>query len=293
MKYCPKCKNTFSDNFNFCTNCGTELETITICPQCGEQQKASAKFCTNCGTELENTTQLFQSSSETDTSIINEAEINIQNSNSEYETEDNESFFKKNKAVFVLLIICTIIVASIVFFSSNHFQTDANTEEIDTIDTVACDYEDITPKEIFEFESVETSPDIFYYEFISTVEGKKEPSEDAENDEVNYGDNPLTLEKGTTFWSYSSDAIDVEIKKISKDWSLYIIHGTGENTQWYIPTSSYKTTRYKQAKIPVSVLDNYQLIFHADNGNTLTFFKINRNNYTIKEEEGERVKDID
>ena len=46
---CPKCGSV--ENGNFCSKCGTKLETVKYCNNCGE--KVTGAFCSKCGTKVE------------------------------------------------------------------------------------------------------------------------------------------------------------------------------------------------------------------------------------------------
>lgn len=53
MKTCPNCNYENNDTNNFCTECGTKLETPPIrCPKCETELTNQSKFCHNCGTKL-------------------------------------------------------------------------------------------------------------------------------------------------------------------------------------------------------------------------------------------------
>ena len=53
MKNCPNCNYENDDTNNFCTECGTKLETSPIrCPKCETELTNQAKFCHNCGRKL-------------------------------------------------------------------------------------------------------------------------------------------------------------------------------------------------------------------------------------------------
>ena len=53
MKNCPNCNYENNDTNNFCTECGTKLETSPIrCPKCETELTNQTKFCHNCGTKL-------------------------------------------------------------------------------------------------------------------------------------------------------------------------------------------------------------------------------------------------
>ena len=69
MKYCPVCNYSFSDNQNFCTECGGPLsmyENTAIiapaasatnkkhCAQCGDRRGSEYLFCSYCGFDLIN-----------------------------------------------------------------------------------------------------------------------------------------------------------------------------------------------------------------------------------------------
>ena len=53
MKTCPNCNYENNDTNNFCTECGTKLETPPVrCPKCETELTNQSKFCHNCGTKL-------------------------------------------------------------------------------------------------------------------------------------------------------------------------------------------------------------------------------------------------
>jgi hypothetical protein len=53
MKNCPNCNYENDDTNNFCTECGTKLETSPIrCPKCETELTNQSKFCHSCGTKL-------------------------------------------------------------------------------------------------------------------------------------------------------------------------------------------------------------------------------------------------
>lgn len=53
MKTCPNCNYENNDTNNFCTECGTKLETPPIrCPKCETELTNQSKFCHSCGTKL-------------------------------------------------------------------------------------------------------------------------------------------------------------------------------------------------------------------------------------------------
>jgi hypothetical protein len=53
MKNCPNCNYENNDTNNFCTECGTKLETSPIrCPKCETELTNQSKFCHSCGTKL-------------------------------------------------------------------------------------------------------------------------------------------------------------------------------------------------------------------------------------------------
>ena len=52
MKKCLKCGATFSDETNFCSNCGEKLVSANFCPQCGKEVSEGSRFCPNCGANL-------------------------------------------------------------------------------------------------------------------------------------------------------------------------------------------------------------------------------------------------
>ena len=49
---CPKCKETYDDNFKFCPYCGEEKPAPKICPNCELEPNVEFSFCPECGTEL-------------------------------------------------------------------------------------------------------------------------------------------------------------------------------------------------------------------------------------------------
>jgi hypothetical protein len=51
-KFCPKCKADFSNRFEYCTKCGTQLKTQTFCPSCGIALTRSGKYCPQCGEQV-------------------------------------------------------------------------------------------------------------------------------------------------------------------------------------------------------------------------------------------------
>lgn len=51
MKYCNKCKKTFSVDFEFCPMCGNRLEAQIECPNCKKIIDVDFRFCPYCGSE--------------------------------------------------------------------------------------------------------------------------------------------------------------------------------------------------------------------------------------------------
>jgi len=48
---CKKCGQNFSDENNFCPNCGAEVPTVTYCRNCGNRVE-NTTFCTSCGCSM-------------------------------------------------------------------------------------------------------------------------------------------------------------------------------------------------------------------------------------------------
>jgi len=58
-KTCNNCGHSVDDSYNFCPNCGAQLEDeikkdIIICSNCGSENSVYDSFCTECGAKLEN-----------------------------------------------------------------------------------------------------------------------------------------------------------------------------------------------------------------------------------------------
>lgn len=56
MKICFHCNKTYSDEFEYCHECGRDLESITkyICPRCESVIDKAFSYCPYCGCELNN-----------------------------------------------------------------------------------------------------------------------------------------------------------------------------------------------------------------------------------------------
>lgn len=54
MIQCKRCGTSLPDNFNFCSNCGTQVllgKSVLKCSSCGAIMLATDKFCSQCGTK--------------------------------------------------------------------------------------------------------------------------------------------------------------------------------------------------------------------------------------------------
>ena len=53
-KYCYRCQGEKAPVDSFCSDCGTELETVYEyqCLKCGHASSYGAEFCTQCGSSL-------------------------------------------------------------------------------------------------------------------------------------------------------------------------------------------------------------------------------------------------
>lgn len=50
---CPKCKYQSKGNEQFCSKCGTKLESVAVfCRGCGRELNADDRFCGKCGTRV-------------------------------------------------------------------------------------------------------------------------------------------------------------------------------------------------------------------------------------------------
>lgn len=52
MKTCQNCSNEIQDTFNFCPNCGSDLENPIVCKNCNYSNEPNSKFCQECGSAL-------------------------------------------------------------------------------------------------------------------------------------------------------------------------------------------------------------------------------------------------
>jgi rRNA maturation endonuclease Nob1 len=50
FKVCPRCSESFSEDHNFCNECGTPL--IEIPCDCGKSLNAHDRFCPACGSDV-------------------------------------------------------------------------------------------------------------------------------------------------------------------------------------------------------------------------------------------------
>lgn len=50
---CPKCKHQSKGDEQFCSRCGTKLESVSVfCKGCGHELNTGDRFCGKCGTRV-------------------------------------------------------------------------------------------------------------------------------------------------------------------------------------------------------------------------------------------------
>lgn len=52
MKTCSTCSTEIQDSFNFCPNCGSDLDRPIVCNKCNYINESNSKFCQECGSPL-------------------------------------------------------------------------------------------------------------------------------------------------------------------------------------------------------------------------------------------------
>lgn len=89
MKTCPNCNYENNDTNNFCTECGTKLETPPVrCPKCETELTNQSKFCHNCGTKL--TEDSKETSSRSPFGFFGRLQKTSSNDDKDYDDDNND-----------------------------------------------------------------------------------------------------------------------------------------------------------------------------------------------------------
>ncbi len=249
MKLCRKC-NLYYENpeLNFCSKCGSTLETINICPNCHTENGLDFSFCKKCGTKLndssvEETTPTKNETPDVQTiptatsaSIIQQTndtkdEILIQTAPTSQLNENNivleENRNESTKIIKRCIAVFVIFLAALFFYSiattkspvatTQKNKSDANVQELTVLSK---------NRKVDRWEDVDVYVDDYSFKreknekgeyFKITVKQSKDGKVIKTNEWTFFKKHPKniyeeTIYKNDYFWEYKTDEMNNYIK---------------------------------------------------------------------------------